>query len=171
MQNDPPRPRRPAGDRAPERVLALVARAGGAILPTLEELGIGFVPFSPLGKGFLTGEIDETTTFESSDFRNTVPRFTDPEARRRTWPSSSSLQRDRRAEERDAGADCARLAARAEALDRADPRHDEAAPSRGEHRRRRGRADRRTTCARSTGAQIEAQGDRYSDANQRMIDR
>ncbi|MGZ4462398.1 MAG: aldo/keto reductase, partial [Gaiellaceae bacterium] len=46
-----------------------------AILPTLEELGIGFVPFSPLGKGFLTGKIDSTTTFESSDFRNSVPRF------------------------------------------------------------------------------------------------
>jgi len=45
------------------------------ILPTLEELGIGFVPFSPLGKGFLTGKIDETTTFAPSDFRNTVPRF------------------------------------------------------------------------------------------------
>ena len=45
------------------------------ILPTLEELGIGFVPFSPLGKGFLTGKIDESTTFVSSDFRNTVPRF------------------------------------------------------------------------------------------------
>jgi aryl-alcohol dehydrogenase-like predicted oxidoreductase len=51
------------------------------ILPTLEELGIGFVPFSPLGKGFLTGQIDETTTFASSDFRNTVPRFT-PENRK-----------------------------------------------------------------------------------------
>jgi aryl-alcohol dehydrogenase-like predicted oxidoreductase len=46
------------------------------VLPTLEELGIGFVPFSPLGKGFLTGKIDETTTFDSSDFRNVVPRFT-----------------------------------------------------------------------------------------------
>jgi aryl-alcohol dehydrogenase-like predicted oxidoreductase len=51
------------------------------ILPTLEELGIGFVPFSPLGRGFLTGKIDETTTFASSDFRNTVPRF-DPENRK-----------------------------------------------------------------------------------------
>ena len=52
-----------------------------AVLPTLEELGIGFVPFSPLGKGFLTGKIDENTKFESSDFRSIVPRFT-PEARK-----------------------------------------------------------------------------------------
>jgi aryl-alcohol dehydrogenase-like predicted oxidoreductase len=51
------------------------------ILPALEELGIGFVPFSPLGRGFLTGKIDENTTFDSSDFRNKVPRFT-PEARK-----------------------------------------------------------------------------------------
>src|SRR5450432_2451 len=49
------------------------------ILPTLEELGIGLVPYSPLGKGFLTGKIDETTKFESTDFRSTLPRFT-PEA-------------------------------------------------------------------------------------------
>jgi len=47
------------------------------ILPTLEELGIGFVPFSPLGKGFLTGKIDENTTFGKNDFRNTVPRFSE----------------------------------------------------------------------------------------------
>jgi aryl-alcohol dehydrogenase-like predicted oxidoreductase len=47
-----------------------------SVLPTLEELGIGFVPFSPLGKGFLTGKIDETTPFDKGDFRNTVPRFT-----------------------------------------------------------------------------------------------
>jgi len=51
------------------------------VLPTLEELGIGFVPYSPLGKGFLTGKIDETTAFDSTDFRNTLPRFT-PEARK-----------------------------------------------------------------------------------------
>jgi aryl-alcohol dehydrogenase-like predicted oxidoreductase len=47
------------------------------ILPALEELGIGFVPFSPLGKGFLTGKIDENTTFEKTDFRNVVPRFSE----------------------------------------------------------------------------------------------
>jgi aryl-alcohol dehydrogenase-like predicted oxidoreductase len=51
------------------------------VLPALEELGIGFVPFSPLGKGFLTGKIDEKTTFDSTDFRNVVPRFT-PENRK-----------------------------------------------------------------------------------------
>ena len=47
------------------------------VMPTLEELGIGFVPFSPLGKGFLTGKIDENTKFDSTDFRNTVPRFSE----------------------------------------------------------------------------------------------
>ena len=51
------------------------------VLPALEELGIGFVPYSPLGKGFLTGKIDENTKFDSTDFRNIVPRFT-PEARK-----------------------------------------------------------------------------------------
>jgi len=47
------------------------------VLAACEELGIGYVPFSPLGKGFLTGKIDETTTFDASDFRNIVPRFTE----------------------------------------------------------------------------------------------
>ena len=51
------------------------------ILPTLEELGIGFVPFSPLGKGFLTGAIDENTSFDDNDFRNTVPRFSEENRR------------------------------------------------------------------------------------------
>jgi aryl-alcohol dehydrogenase-like predicted oxidoreductase len=51
------------------------------IIPTLEDLGIGFVPFSPLGKGYLTGKIDENTAFDSTDFRNTVPRFS-PDARK-----------------------------------------------------------------------------------------
>lgn len=51
------------------------------LLPTLEELGIGFVPFSPLGAGFLTGKIDENTKFDPTDFRNSVPRFS-PEARK-----------------------------------------------------------------------------------------
>ncbi len=62
------------------------------VLPTLEELGIGFVPFSPLGKGFLTGKIDATTAFDSSDFRNTIPRFT-PEARKANQALVDLLQK------------------------------------------------------------------------------
>jgi aryl-alcohol dehydrogenase-like predicted oxidoreductase len=62
------------------------------IVPTLEELEIGFVPFSPLGKGFLTGKIDENTTFDSGDFRNTVPRF-DQEARRANRAFVALLER------------------------------------------------------------------------------
>jgi aryl-alcohol dehydrogenase-like predicted oxidoreductase len=62
------------------------------VLPTCEELGIGFVPYSPLGKGFLTGKIDETTTFDSSDFRNTVPRFT-PENRKANQALADLLAR------------------------------------------------------------------------------
>ena len=60
------------------------------VLPTLEELGIGFVPFSPLGKGFLTGKIDANTQFHSTDFRNVVPRFT-PEARKANQALVDSL--------------------------------------------------------------------------------
>lgn len=59
-------------------------RAEEEILPTLEELGIGFVPFSPLGKGFLTGRINERTTFDRNDFRNAVPRFA-PENRKANY--------------------------------------------------------------------------------------
>jgi aryl-alcohol dehydrogenase-like predicted oxidoreductase len=62
------------------------------IMPALEELGIGFVPFSPLGKGFLTGKIDETTTFDAADFRNVVPRFT-PEARKANHALVELLER------------------------------------------------------------------------------
>ncbi len=95
------------------------------ILPTLEELGIGFVPFSPLGKGFLTGAISDKTEFDKTDFRNIVPRFS-PEARkptRRWWMPRARLQ----TEEGDQGADRAGVAARAEAVDRADSRNHEAA--------------------------------------------
>ncbi len=56
-------------------------RPEAEVLPVCEELGIGFVPYSPLGRGFLTGKIDETTTFDGSDFRNAMPRFA-PEARK-----------------------------------------------------------------------------------------
>jgi aryl-alcohol dehydrogenase-like predicted oxidoreductase len=71
-------------DRGPQPVTAVQSEYSlwyrepeKEVLPTLGELGIGFVPFSPLGKGFLTGKIDETTRFDSSDFRATVPRFSE----------------------------------------------------------------------------------------------
>ena len=97
--------------------------------------GIGFVPFSPLGKGFLTGKIDENTTFDSSDFRNTLPRFT-PEARKANQALVDLLGRIARTEEGDTGPDRARVAPGPEAVDRPHPRHHEAAPPGGEHRRR-----------------------------------
>ena len=112
------------------------------VLPTLEELGIGFVPFSPLGRGFLTGKISEDTTFDSDDIRSSLPRFT-PEARKANQVARRTAPLDRRAEGRDAGTDRARVAARAEAVDRPHPRNDEASPSGGEHRSGRDRADPR----------------------------
>ena len=106
------------------------------ILPTLEELGIGFVPFSPLGKGFLTGTIDDKTTFEPTDFRNVVPRFTE-ENRKANLGIRRVAEEIRDAQERNARADRPRLAARAEAVDCADSGDDEAPTARGEPRRRR----------------------------------
>ncbi len=105
------------------------------LLPALEELGIGFVPFSPLGKGFLTGKIDDKTTFEKNDFRNIVPRFT-PEARKANQALVDLLGQVAKRKGATPGADRARVAPRAEAVDRADPRHHQAHSARGEPRRR-----------------------------------
>ena len=106
------------------------------ILPTLEELGIGFVPFSPLGKGFLTGAINETTAFAGNDFRNTVPRFS---------PASRGCpRRHRRSEESHPRPDRPGLVAGAEALDCAHSRHHQTQPSRREQRR----GERRTNPGR-----------------------
>ena len=87
------------------------------ILPTLEELGIGFVPFSPLGKGFLTGKIDDTTTFDPHRLpqRRAAIHGGEPEGEPRVRRLAEDV---RRAEAGDAGADRAGLAARAEAVDR-----------------------------------------------------
>jgi aryl-alcohol dehydrogenase-like predicted oxidoreductase len=103
------------------------------LLPTLEELGIGFVPFSPLGKGFLTGKIDENTTFDSSDFRNIVPRFT-PEARKANQALVDLLGKIGERKKGDTRSDSARLAAGPEAVDRSNPGHAEAGAPGGEHR-------------------------------------
>ena len=114
------------------------------ILPLLEELGIGFVPFSPLGKGFLTGKIDDTTAFGEGDFRAVVPRF-ESENRKANMALVDRVGELATKHGVTQRADRARLAARAEALDCAHSRHDQAAPSRGECRR----GKRRTVGRRS----------------------
>jgi aryl-alcohol dehydrogenase-like predicted oxidoreductase len=142
-----------------------------AILPTLEELGIGFVPFSPLGKGFLTGKIDENTTFDSTDFRNTVPRF-DADARSANRAFVELLENV--AERK--GATPAQIA-----LAWVLAQKPWMAPIPGTtklHRLEENIAAADVELSRddlqeieTASAQITAQGDRYSEANQRMIDR
>ena len=103
------------------------------VIPTLEELGIGFVPFSPLGKGFLTGKISEDTQFDKNDFRNIVPRFS-PENRKANQAFVELLGSSCGTEESDTGADCAGVVAGAEAVDRADSGDDEVASAGRESR-------------------------------------
>jgi aryl-alcohol dehydrogenase-like predicted oxidoreductase len=140
-----------------------------AILPALEELGIGFVPFSPLGKGFLTGTIDETTSFDSSDFRNTVPRF-DPEARRANRAFVALLTAvAERTDATPAQVALAWLLAQRPWI----------VPIPGTTKLHRleenlAAADLELTSddlRELEGAQLEAQGARYAEANERMIDR
>ena len=141
------------------------------ILPTLEELGIGFVPFSPLGKGFLTGKIDESTTFDNTDFRNTVPRF-DPEARAANRAFVELLEQV--AERK--GATPAQIA-----LAWVLAQKPWMVPIPGTTKLHRleeniAAADVDLTDddlqeIDTAAAQITAQGARYSEANQRMIDR
>jgi aryl-alcohol dehydrogenase-like predicted oxidoreductase len=141
-----------------------------AIIPALDELGIGFVPFSPLGKGFLTGAIDETTEFSSGDFRDTVPRFIDNEARKANRAFVELLQR---------------IAARHDAT-RAQvalawllAQKPWIVPIPGTTKLHRleeniAAADIELTpedLGEIDEAQLEAQGARYSEANQRLIDR
>ena len=142
-----------------------------AILPTLEELGIGFVPFSPLGKGFLTGTIDESTTFESSDFRNTVPRF-DAEARTANQAFVELLERV--AERK--GATPAQIA-----LAWILAQKPWIVPIPGTTKPHRLEENTAAVDLELTGddlqeiataaAQITAQGHRYAEAEERMIDR
>ena len=108
------------------------------ILPTLEELGIGFVPFSPLGKGFLTGAINENTQFSEKVVRNTFPRFS-AEARRANQKLGRCSRRGSRREECDARTDCPGLVACAETVDCSHSRHDQAPSAEGES----GRCQRR----------------------------
>jgi aryl-alcohol dehydrogenase-like predicted oxidoreductase len=142
-----------------------------AIMPTLEELGIGFVPFSPLGKGFLTGKIDETTEFEDGDFRKTVPRF-DADARKANRTFVELLERV--AGEK--GATAAQVA-----LAWLLAQRPWIVPIPGTTKLHRleenmAAADLTLTSEELSeiddgAAQITAEGHRYSEANERMIDR
>src|SRR4051812_18763535 len=139
------------------------------IVPALEELGIGFVPFSPLGKGFLTGKIDEDTTFDSGDFRNTVPRF-DPERRKANQAFVDLLRRVAKSK----GATQAQIA-----LAWVLAQKPWIVPIPGTTKLHRleeniAAADLELTendLREIETALPEAQGARYSEANQRMIDR
>jgi aryl-alcohol dehydrogenase-like predicted oxidoreductase len=115
------------------------------VLAACEELGIGFVPYSPLGKGFLTGTITASTNFDSSnDIRSTIPRFT-PEALQHNQAVVDLLASIAQRKGCHPRSDRPGLATGPEALDRPDPRHAQAASAGREHRRRRGGAvDRRT---------------------------
>ena len=140
------------------------------IVPTLEELSIGFVPFSPLGKGFLTGAISESTEFESSDFRNTSPRFSDPDARRANRAFVELLQRI--ADRQDATPAQVALAW----LLRQRPWIVPIPGTTKVHRldENLAAADVELTdddLREIDEAQLEARGARYSEANQRLIDR
>ena len=106
------------------------------ILEACDELGIGFVPYSPLGKGFLTGAMSKATELGEGDFRKTVPRF-QPEAMEKNQALVDLLKRVAERKGRDSGSDRARVAACPAAHDRSDPGHDEASSARGEYRRRR----------------------------------
>ena len=142
-----------------------------AILPLLEELGIGFVPFSPLGKGFLTGKIDETTTFDSTDFRNTVPRFS-AENRRANQALVDLVAAWRRGRER------RRRRSRWPGCSRRS-RGSCRFPARRSWTRLEenlGAADVELTAddlreIDAAASRIEVQGARYSEAAQRMVDR
>jgi aryl-alcohol dehydrogenase-like predicted oxidoreductase len=140
------------------------------ILPTLEELGIGFVPFSPLGKGFLTGAISASTEFQNGDFRNTIPRFTDPDARR---ANLAFVELVRAVAERK-GATPAQVA-----LAWVLAQRPWIVPIPGTtklHRLEENIAAAELELTEDDlrelqDAPLEAQGARYSEANQRMIDR
>jgi aryl-alcohol dehydrogenase-like predicted oxidoreductase len=141
-----------------------------AILPTLEELGIGFVPFSPLGKGFLTGTIGRSTEFLSGDFRNTVPRFIDQEAREANLAFVELLTRiAERKQTTSAQIALAWLLAQRSWI----------VPIPGTTKLHRLEENLAASDIELTpkdlreieDAQLEARGDRYTEAAQRMIDR
>jgi pyridoxine 4-dehydrogenase len=141
-----------------------------AIIPTLEELGIGFVPFSPLGKGFLTGTIDTNTEFGEGDFRNTVPRFADRDARAANLAFVELLSAI--AERKDATPAQVALAWLLAQKPWIVPIPGTTNPRRLEENIAAADVVLTPDDLREIDeAQLEGQGARYSEANQRMIDR
>jgi aryl-alcohol dehydrogenase-like predicted oxidoreductase len=141
-----------------------------AILPTLKELGIGLVPFSPLGKGFLTGTIDTTTEFSSDDFRNTVPRFADPDAREANLAFVELLTRI--AERKQATAAQIALAWLLHQKPWIVPIPGTTKPHRLQENLTAADVELTPEELRELDdAPIEAEGERYSETAQRMIDR
>ena len=141
------------------------------VLPTLAELGIGFVPFSPLGKGFLTGTVDTSTSFAEGDIRRRVPRF---EAE--NLAANQALVdhvEARRGEGRDARADRPGLAAGAAAVDRADPRHPPHRAHPGERRRHPASRCPPTSSPTSTrlARRVGVRGDRYNAEHMAYVNR
>ena len=139
------------------------------VLPVLRELGIGFVPYSPLGHGFLTGTIRSTDQFDSDDFRATNPRFTGENfernlAHRRRGPDRRHRRR------RHAGSGSDRMVAREGRRHRADPGHQAGCSRRGERRGRRRRAHRRSRSRGSTHL-TPAAGGHHNEAQMELIER
>ena len=142
------------------------------ILPTLIELGISLVPFSPLGKGFLTGTIDSSTSFAAGDLRGTLPRFTE-EARAANQGLVDTDRCDRRAQPGHTGPGRVGLDPRSAPVDHPHSGDHEAGPAAGEHRGRRARAVRRADLSEITAAadEVDLSGDRYPAQMQRWINR
>ena len=137
------------------------------ILPLLRELGIGFVPYSPLGHGLLTGQIRTVDDFADDDWRKTNPRFTGE-----NFVRNLAIVDEVRAIGAEIGATPAQTALAwmldARRRHRPHPRHPPGRPRRGEHRRRRHRADRRPT--RPADNLTPAAGERHDEANMSTID-
>ncbi len=141
-----------------------------ATLPTLEALGIGFVPVSPLGKGFLTGKIDESTEFAGDDFRNSIPRFSDLEARKANLAFVELLERI--AERRDATPAQIALAWLLAQKPWIVPIPGTTKLHRLEENIAAADVELTSDDVREIeNAQIEAEGARYGEASERMVDR
>ena len=140
------------------------------VLPTLEELGIGFVPFSPLGKGFLTGKISDDTKFDRPISATSF--LASRRKHRKANQALVDLLGDRRTEEGNTGADRARLAAGTEAVDRSHPRHHQAASPGRKHRSVAVELtpdDLREI--EDAASKVEVQGARYPEEFQKLVTR